>query len=91
MQRILSITLIVVMLLTAFHAATISLKDNQEDYRRSNELKTVSWFGYKLNDMVHTVDSRLAANYDLPMYQYVDGPQMLMDGIFTVGLQYTIH
>ncbi|WP_018128470.1 transporter [Balneola vulgaris] len=127
--------------------ATIRLKDNQEDYRRSNELKAVSWLGYKLNDMfspqlslrytnrsnysgkddrydmalandmVHTVDPRLkaesrldlglglniqgpegplhdlrlAANYDLPLYQYVDGPQMLMDGIFTVGLQYTIH
>ncbi len=34
-------------------------------------------------------DVRLAANYDLPIYQYLDGPQMLTKGILTIGLQYT--
>lgn len=36
-------------------------------------------------------DLRIAGNYNLPVYQYVDGPQMLTQGILTVGLQYTIH
>lgn len=36
-------------------------------------------------------DLRLAVNYDLPVYQNLDGPQMLTESILTFGLQYTFH
>ena len=36
-------------------------------------------------------DLRLAVNYDLPVYQNLDGPQMLTKSILTFGLQYTFH
>lgn len=36
-------------------------------------------------------DLRFGANYDLPIYQDLDGPQMLTKGILTFGLQYTFH
>ena len=36
-------------------------------------------------------DLRFGANFDLPVYQNLDGPQMLNKGILTFGLQYTIH
>lgn len=36
-------------------------------------------------------DLRFGVNFDLPIYQNVDGPQMLTKGILTFGLQYTIH
>ncbi len=128
-------------------SATVRLTDNDNDYRKSNIYKNVSWLGYKVtdwfspalsltvsswtdysgrdrrydmalnNDVVHTIDPdlkagtradlgiglnfqgpdgplhdlRLAVNYDLPIYQYVDGPQMLTESILTFGLQYTFH
>lgn len=34
-------------------------------------------------------DIRVAVNYDLPVYQNLDGPQMNMEGILTAGIQYT--
>lgn len=36
-------------------------------------------------------DLRVAFNYDLPVYQNLDGPQMWNKGILIFGLQYTIH
>tara|TARA_R110000868_G_scaffold235273_8_gene489111 strand:+ start:19949 stop:20977 length:1029 start_codon:yes stop_codon:yes gene_type:complete len=36
-------------------------------------------------------DLRFGLNFDLPIYQNLDGPQMLNKGILTFGLQYTIH
>jgi hypothetical protein len=33
---------------------------------------------------------RLSLEYDLPVYQNLDGPQMQMDGILTFGIMYTI-
>lgn len=36
-------------------------------------------------------DLRFGANFEIPVYQDLDGPQMLNKGILTFGLQYTIH
>lgn len=36
-------------------------------------------------------DLRFGVNFDLPVYQNLDGPQMWNKGILTFGLQYTIH
>jgi len=35
-------------------------------------------------------DARFGVNYDLPVYQDLDGPQMWTAGILTFGLQYTL-
>ena len=35
-------------------------------------------------------DLRIGIEYDLPIYQNLDGPQMQIEGIFTIGVQYTI-
>ncbi len=36
-------------------------------------------------------DLRLAVNFDLPIYQSLDGPQMRTENMLTFGLQYTFH
>jgi len=128
-------------------SAVVRLNDNDNDYRKSDIYKNISWLGYKLNDwvspqlsftlsswtnysgrdsrydmglnsdLVHTIDPklkagtradiglglnfkgpegplhdlRLAVNFDLPLYQNLEGPQMLTESILTFGLQYTFH
>lgn len=128
-------------------SAIVRLIDNDNDYRRSDVYKNISWLGYKLtdwvspqmsftlsswtnysgrdarydmglnSDLVHTIDPELKAgtradlglglnfkgpegpfhdlrfafNFDLPVYQNLEGPQMLTGSILTFGLQYTFH
>ncbi len=48
-------------------------------------------FGLNIQAPGKLHDLRFGANFDLPIYQSLDGPQMLTKGILTFGLQYTVH